>query len=222
MITAFRISLFAVLVGSAIACDRPVHVADSAAAAKSQAMTAAGDVFLARREAQAHFDSARARFVAKDLLASARSLREAASFARGHADSVIEPATTALKRSADELDGMASRVAKGRTTSLRALDRVLARAQLAEVQYHCVRALDAWKSHDGPVTGAELTMLVDHFERAATDGRQALSASASSMIAETRAVATKLMQGTAVEGAKVDSALATMDKEVHALMAALR
>jgi hypothetical protein len=185
-------------------------------------MTQAGDVFLARREAQMHFDSARARLIANDFAASARSLREAAAFTRQHSDSVAEPAKKALATAANELDRLATRTARGGATSIRTLDRTFARAQLAEVQYHCVRALDAWKANNGPATGAELLMLTDHFERAAVDGRQALGASAKRMVADTRALATKLVQGTLVERSAVDSILAATDQEVHKLIATLR
>jgi hypothetical protein len=222
MTTMLRISSAAALIGAAIACGRSSQVADTAAPAKSRAMTQAGDVFIARREAQLSFDSARARLGAKNYAAAARSLREAAAFTRQHADSIAEPAKKALKTSTDELNRLATRLAGGRAISVRTLDNAFARAQLAEVQYHCVRALDAWKLSNGPETGAELMMLIDHFERAAVDGRQTLTAAAKEMIAGTRATGVKLIQGTAVEPSAVDSILAATDKEVHTLMAALR
>ena len=75
MRTTFRISTVVALIGAAtIACGRSSQVADTVAAARSRAMTHAGDVLLARREAQMHFDSARARVGAKKFTAAARSV----------------------------------------------------------------------------------------------------------------------------------------------------
>lgn len=213
----------AVVAGVVAACGPPTKAnaaaESAAAAARTTAMTQAGDVMLARREAQPYFDSARAKFVAGKHKAAAGSLRDAALFIRRHADSIADPAKTTLKASSDELGRLATRAANGAVTSVKTLDLAFARAQLAESQYHCVRALDAWKSKDGPATGSELMMLLDHFERAAVDAARPLSLSAREMVTNTRSLALKLAQGEAITPTYVDSTLAATDEEVHKLAA---
>ncbi len=215
--------MVALLAGTAVGCgpsvqDRLKAESTAAAAAAAKSVALAGEVFLARREAQVYFDSARASFVAKKNVAAARSLRDAALFNRQHADSAAAPAKNALKQSSQELDRLATRVARGGVTSVRTLDRAFARAQLADAQNHCLRALDAWKKLNAPVTGAELMMLADHFERGATDAKQQLSEPARKAIANGRALAAKLVQGEAVSATAVDSTLGALDKELHALI----
>jgi hypothetical protein len=223
MTMTFSAAAFAAAVVASVvaACGPPkTNGAESAAAAaKTKAMTQAGDVMLARREAQLYFDSARASFMADRNKTAARSLRNAALFIRHHADSSADPAKATLRASSVELDRLATRAANGAVRSVKSLDLAFARAQLAESQYHCVRALDAWKSKDGPATGSELMMLLDHFERAAVDAARPLSLSAREMITNTRALALKLVQGETITAAYVDSTLASTDEEVHKLAA---
>ena len=218
--TAFAAAVVAsVLVACGPSTNTNAAADSAAAAARTKAMTQAGDVMLARREAQLYFDSARASFMAGKNKAAARNLRDAALFIRRHADSIAEPARATLKASSAELGRLATRATNGTVRSVKALDLAFARAQLAESQYHCVRALDAWKSKDGPATGSELMMLLDHFERAAVDAARPLSLSAREMVTNTRALALKLVQGEAITTTYVDSTLAATDEEVHKLAA---
>src|SRR5512140_2811564 len=113
-----------VLVASCGPSAESKRKADSAYAATvvAAAVGQAGDVLLARREAQESFDSARAKFVAHDAPAAAANLREAALFIRGHVDSAGEPAKSALTAAANELDTLASRVANRKVRSVKTLD----------------------------------------------------------------------------------------------------
>jgi hypothetical protein len=189
-----------------------------AAAAQAKAATRAGEVISARREAQTYLDSARAGFVAKNSAVASKELRDAAGFTRGQADSATGAAKKALANSADELDRLATQVTKGAVKSVKTLDYAFSRTQLAESQYHHERAVAAWRGTKAAAAGAELVMVADHFERAIADAGQTASESAKKAVADTRALAAKLMQGTTVVPADVESTFAAMDKEVRNLM----
>jgi hypothetical protein len=175
-----------------------------------------------RREAQPYLDAARNAFMASDGGAASRALRDAAAFTRSQADSATEPAKTALAASADELDGLAARVSRGVVKTVKSLDYAFARTQFAEAQLHCTRALDAWKKANAGATSAEIVMLADHFERAAADAGQPLSASAQQAVATARSVAKRLTQAANVPQTDVEAALAAMDKEIHGSMSAAK
>jgi hypothetical protein len=193
-------------------------VAAAAAAAQAKVATQAGEVLGARREAQTYLDSARAAFVAKNGAAASKVLHDAATFTRQQADSATGTVKDALAGSADELERLASRAAKGTIASVKTLDYAFARTQLAEAQLHCTRALDAWHATNAAATGVEIVMLADHFERATADAGQTLTAAAQTTLTTARSLAGKLTQGVTVVPADVESALAAMDKEVHSLM----
>ena len=183
--------------------------------------TQAGDVMGARREAQSYLDSARAALLAKNVQAASKELREAAAFTRSQADSAAESAKKALIASADELDRLATRVANKSVKTVKTLDLAFARTQIAEAQFHSARAMDAWKAAKAGATSAEMVMVADHFERAAVDAGQHLDASAQQAVASGRSVAAKLAQGVTVPRTDVDSALASMDKQVRRLAASI-
>jgi len=67
-------------------------------------------------------------------------------------------------------------------------------------------------------TGAEMMMLVDHFERAASDAGQSLATKTQQTLEAARSLADKLTHGGTVVPADVEASLAAMDKEVHSLM----
>jgi hypothetical protein len=219
-----RGAAIALLVVAGVACgtsaeDRRKMDSAVAAAAQAKVATQAGEVLSARLEAQPYLDGARSAFVARDRGAASKGLRDAAAFTRGQADSAIEPAKKALAASADELNRLATRVSKGSVKTVKTLDNTFARMQLAEAQLHCTRALDASNRKNAGATSAEIVMLVDHFERAAADAGNPLSASAQQAVATARSLAGKLTQTANVPQADVDAALAAMDKEVHGMMA---
>ena len=189
-----------------------------AAVVQAKAVIQGGEVMSARREAQAYFESARDSFLAKSSSGAANALRDAALFTRQESDSAASPAKEALAKSADELDRVATQVAIGSVASVRQLDHTFARAQLAEAQLHCVRAIDAWNNKNGAATGAELAMLADHFERGASDAGQTLGEATQKSLAGARLVASELLQGIPVAPVTIDASLAAMDREVHNLM----
>lgn len=221
-----RIAVIVLVAVSAVGCGPSEEarrkadsaVAAAAAAAQAKVATQAGEVLGARREAQMYLDSARASFVAKNRAVASKALRDAAAFTRQQADSAIAPAKQALISSAEELETLASRVTKGTVKSVKTLDYAFARTQLAEAQLHCTRALNAWHATNAAATAAEITMLVDHFERAATDAGRPLATTTQQTITAARTLADKLTHGNSVAPADVESTLAAMDKEVHSLM----
>ena len=210
------------IVASAVGCgpsDESQRKADSPiVAAKASVATQAGEVLGARREAQTYFDNARAAFVAKDGAVASKALRDAAVFTRQQADSATTPAKEALMSSADELEKLATRVTTGAVNSVKTLDYAFARTQFAEAQLHCTRALTAWQATNAAATGAEMMMLVDHFERAASDAGQPLATKTQQTLEAARSLADKLTHGGTVVPADVEASLAAMDKEVHSLM----
>lgn len=217
------LGLATVLVAGAVACGPSASArkaAESATAAmQSKAVTAAGEVFGARTEAQALFDSARARFLARDNAAAATNLRDAAAFTRQKADKAAQPAKDALVASADELERLATSVAAGRVKSVDALDHATGRAQLADAALHCTAALDAWKMKNAPTTGAELLMITDHFTRGASDLGTPLTGSAKDAVEKARALAVNLTKGAAVLPTDVDAVLSSLDTALHTAMA---
>jgi hypothetical protein len=189
-----------------------------AAAAQAKATTQAGEVISARREAQAYLDNARAGFIAKKRTVASEALRDAAAFTRRQADSATGAAKDALTRSADELDRLATQVAKSTVKSVKTLDHAFARTQLAEAQFHHERAAAAWGAAQAGVAGAELIMVTDHFERAIADAGQSASQPLDQAIADARALGSKLMQGGTVVPADVESTLTMLDSEIRGLV----
>ena len=213
----------ALIIVGAIACgpsETARKAAESATAAiQNKAVTAAGEVFGARKEAQTLFDSARARFLAKDNAAAAADLRDAATFTRQEADKAAQPAKDALVASADELERLATSIAAGQVKSVDELDHATGRAQLAEANFHCTSALDAWKTKDGPTTGAELLMIADHFTRGASDLGTPLTGATKDAVDKARSLAVNLTKGATVLPADVDAVLSSLDNALHSAMA---
>jgi hypothetical protein len=214
--------LLALVGATVVGCgpsDEAKRKADSAvaAAAQTKAITQAGEVISARREAQLFLDSARAAFVAKHASVAAKRLSDAAAFTRRQADTATGAAKKALVGSADELDRLSTRIARGAVKSVNTLDYAFARTHLAEARFHHERALAAWHGPNTASAGAEIVMATDHLERAISDARQTASAETKSGIADARSLATKLARGASVAPTEVDSALATLDKEINGL-----
>jgi len=170
-----------------------------------------------RREAQAYFDQARASFVARDVASSAKALRDAAGFFRAQAESASAGAQKALEKSASELGLLSADVDGGKTKVVASLDYVFARAQIAEARNHYLRANSALQKYDNARVGAELTMAVDHFQRAVKDGGETLGSAATKALADTRAAAAELMKGTIVARKDLDKTMAAFGKEIEGL-----
>ena len=204
------------------ACGRTdvSRIGDStAAAAATRAWEDAGTAMANRGEAQEYLDIAREAFLANDERFAAPRLRAAADITRRHAADATEPAASALRRSADELEAMATRMMDDGLSSVAPLDSAFARLHLAEAQYHCLRAEAAWGSRQPGLTGAEMLMLADHFERAARDVGYRLTPPVTATLSTLRSVGVMLPRTGLTKSPEVAPALSTMDKAVHDLMA---
>ncbi len=210
----------ALMAGSMLGCnqssEQQKRAADSAvAAAKTQASTVAGEVISARREAQGFFDSAHTSFVAKKYKEAAASLHEAAIFARQQSDSATGAAKTALAKSADEIENLSTRVARGRVTSVQTVDRAFARMQLAEAQHHYGRAMADWVNTNAGAASAELTMSIDHFERAVADAGLKLTSESNATVMDMRNLAADLAKGVKVDSSAFEKELDAFDREIQ-------
>jgi hypothetical protein len=182
----------------------------------------AGRVMAARREAQPQLDSARANYRRERRRAAAAQLRRAADFERSEADSAVGAGRTALEEAGHELDTLAARVTRGAAGQVRNLDRVYARVHEAEATHHLALARDAWARRDRERTGDQLLMGIDHLERAARDASLQLGAASHRAFDDSRALALALEGEAAVAPARVEDALAAVERELATLHARIR
>ena len=167
-----------------------------------------------RSEAQDHFDRSREAFMKKDMKTAAAELHDASVFMRERADSASGFAKALAARSATELDSLARKVGANSVTSPANLDHVFAHANRAEAERHYALAARAWAQHQTTRTGEELTMTIDHLERAARDAGVKLDSATTATMTRTREVANGLLQGgTAPTG--VDEALKDVELQLR-------
>ena len=167
-----------------------------------------------RSEAQDHFDRSRAAFANEDMKTAAAELHDASVFMRERADSATGFAKALAARSAAELDSLSSKVGASAVTSPASLDHVFAHANRAEAERHFALATRAWAQRQATRTGEELTMAIDHLERAAKDAGLAADTAMTSSLVRTREVANGLLQGgTAPTG--VDEALKDVELQLR-------
>jgi hypothetical protein len=160
------------------------------------AVTESPGALATRREAQETFDRARAALQQRDFATAKTELGNAAAFMRSQAQEAQGDARPALERAAAEFDTLSAQLSKG-NVQVRMLDRAFARANRAEAEHHLLRAKDAVAKQDNARAGEELTMSVDHLERALKDAGQQADAAVTSALADTRTLAGELMKGVA-------------------------
>lgn len=148
-----------------------------------------------RHEAQGSFDRARAALVREDYAGAAKHLRAAAAFMHAHAEEAEIGAIAALQGAAKELEVLAERMEHGEVQTTRTFDRVFANANRAEAQHHLTRAKAAMVKRQHRPAGEEITMGVDHLERATRDLRRPRDADAEATLTEARALANLMMRG---------------------------
>jgi hypothetical protein len=193
----------------ATATTKPAAVATT----RAETTLSAGAIGM-RSEAQDHFDRSRAAFLKKDMKTASTELRDAAAFMRQRADSATGFAKALSSRSARELDSLATTVGASSVKSAASLDHVFAHANRAEAERHYEIATRAWKQHQTTRTGEELTMAMDHLERAAKDAHISLDSAATRAMDRSRAVADSLLQGgTAPNG--VDDAFKDLELQLR-------
>lgn len=169
-----------------------------------------------RREAQESFDKARAALEKKDTATATTELKAAAAFMRTQAQEAEGNTKEALERAAQEFDSLAARVARSATVPTRTLDRAFAAANVAEARHHLARATNTL-TNDSKRAGDELTMAVDHLERATKDAGRTADAKAKTAIADTKALADTLMRGAATVPTKAKSVTDQLGAEIKKL-----
>ena len=148
-----------------------------------------------RHEAQESLDRARAAFEQRRFDAMQAELADAADFLRLEAQQATGDAGGPLRPAAAELDSLAKRVAAGDLPTTAVVTRVFVNANRAEARYHLLRAGDAIAKGDNDRAGEELTMCVDHLERAAKDAGWSADATVRTAIADARSFAGEMMKG---------------------------
>lgn len=148
-----------------------------------------------RQECQSALDDARKALVRKNADACVTSLSQAAAFFRSEAETAPAEARPALLRAAEELETLLANVANGRPRTARDFDRAFARAHAAEAAQHLAHARVALLKDDHVRAGEELTMSVDHLERAAKDGELRDDPRVEAAVADTRTLADEMIRG---------------------------
>jgi hypothetical protein len=159
------------------------------------AVTEAPGALATRHEAQEALDRARLAFERKDFTVSKSELADAAAFMRTQAQEAAGEAQAALQRAANELDALGDSISKGQVVSVAALDRVSLSVNRAGATFHLQRVKDAVTNRDNTRAGEELTIAVDHLERAGKDAGRQTDAVISAAIAGARTLAGELMKG---------------------------
>jgi hypothetical protein len=186
----------------------PVISADAPAVIESPGSLAT------RHEAQESLDRARAAFEQKRYDAMRSELADAAAFLRTEAQETEGDAGKPLRHAASQLDSLASRVVTGAPPTRTAVARALVNTNRAEAQYHLLRAGDAITNGDNQRAGEELTMSVDHLERAARDGGRPADPALQTAIADARTLAGEMLKGV---GAVPDEAWRVTDQMDRAI-----
>jgi hypothetical protein len=218
--TATLLGALAVLGASCARGPEAGSKTDTAPAA-APTVTASPGALATRREAQETFDSARAAFQKKDFAAAKTELANAASFMRNQVQEAQSGAVPALQRAAAVFDTLATQVSAG-TVDAKTLDGAFARANRAEAEHHLLRAKDALAKSDNSRAGEELTMSVDHLERAMQDAGRQADAAVQSAMANARTLAGRMMKGAAAtpdEAKKVTDGLADQIRRFDAEVA---
>ena len=175
-----------------------------------------------RSEAQAELDDARAALAKGDRVAFARDLRYASAFFRTHVGEPTSAARRQLDETATQLDSLADLVQRGGTLAGATLDTAIARAQLADAEHHRSMAAVAWARHENQRAGAELTMAMDHLERAAQDAHIEITATTRQALNDARSAAAGLATAKGAVPREMDRWLGTIGQEIARLDARLR
>lgn len=173
-----------------------------------------------RHEAQEALDRARLAFERKDFAVSKTELADAAAFMRTQAQEAAGDAQASLLRAADELDALGDSISKGQVAAIASLDRASLSVNRAGANFHLQRVKDAVANRDNTRAGEELTITVDHLERAAKDAGRQTDAVIRTAIADARTLAGELMKGVGAvpdEMTKVTDALANAIGRVGAV-----
>lgn len=179
-------------------------------------VTASPGALATRREAQETFDRARAALQTKDFATAKTELTDAAAFMRTQAQEAEGDARSALERAAAGFDTLVAQVSSGNVRPAM-LDRAFARANRAEAEHHLLRAKDAVAKQDNARAGEELTMSVDHLERAMKDAGGQADADVKSALADARSLAGEMMKGVAATPEKAKKVTDQLEAQIRRL-----
>ena len=187
-------------------------------AARSRTPTAILERPMALRlEGQGLLDSARVALLGEDLALTARLLQESASFLVTQAHTPPNRGTDDLLAAARGLDSLANDARRGRVIDTTSLDRLSAHANLAEAERHVALASVAWSTRSKESVSDELTMAADHIQRAAGDGRIALSPAMRRALESLYAMVRNLSAQRGLDMRDLDEPLATLHLEIQAM-----
>jgi hypothetical protein len=174
-----------------------------------------------RHEAQSCLDSARSAFVRKDYEGCITQLAAAAAYFRARSRTAEADARPALSEAAEEIETFLANVAKRRERSPRDLDRVYAQAHAAESGMHLSHAETAMAAGDSVRAGEELVMSIDHLERAARDARRPSDAVVRRAVADTRPLATKMIDGVTAAPDEVSKTAREIEAAIQRIVASI-
>lgn len=197
MSIATRTSTLAALAVLVAGCQRDQRREPVDSGTTGRAIAESPGALATRREAQEALERARLAFERKDSLLAKSELKGAATFLRTEAQQAAGEAQAALRRAADELEVLGDRIAKGQLRSGAALVTASLSVNRTEAAYHLQRAKDALATAAHSRAADELTMTVDHLERAAKDAGRQADTTITSAIANARTLANELMKGIA-------------------------
>lgn len=175
-----------------------------------------------RQEAQPFLDSAGVLLVRGDTNAAIAMLHRAAALVQVMASQPRGPASDALRAAGDSLDRYAGALARRETPAQPSLRHISALLNLAEADRHLSLAGVACSTRSRESIYDELTMALDHVERASRDGEIPLPGRTRAAIAEVRRAATPLASECPQDLAPLEDAIASLEPEIAVLRRALK
>ena len=167
-----------------------------------------------RREAQPFLDSAGVLLVNGDTNAAVVLLHRGAALVVTTASESRGPASEALLATGERIDRLAGALARREKVGALPLSHISALLNLAEADRHLALATVACSTRSRESIYDELTMAVDHVERAAQDGGITLAAHTRRAIADVRQAAAPLATNCAQNLDPLDDAIANLQLEI--------
>jgi hypothetical protein len=167
-----------------------------------------------RQEAQPFLDSAAVLLARADTNAAVVLLHRTAALVQMTASRPRSAASDALLAVSDSIDRYAGALARRESLRASSLSRISMLLNLAEAERHLSLASVACSTRSRESIYDELTMALDHVERAARDGPRPVSAPTRAAVAEARRAAAPLATDCAQDLGPLDDAIANMRREI--------
>ena len=175
-----------------------------------------------RQEAQPFLDSARVLLARGDTNAAVVMLHRAAALLQVTASQPRGPASDVLLAVGDSIDRYAGTLTRRERSSTSSLQRLSALLNLAEADRHLSLASVGCSTRSRESTYDEVTMALDHAERAARDGKVRLSPSTRAAMTEVRRRAAPLATDCPRDLAPLEDAIANLEAELAQVRRTLR